>query len=517
MLPCDVKHMTMYAHLTNNKNIFIKRPMAVGAVCCCAVSILSFYYRKLLPLFALFATAVVLVFALFLKYDKRLLAVTVTVLAILGSLMICYQKIDKLSLLYDRETFAELTLCEDEQITDNYCTVTVSAKGDGIPRGTKLRMSYYKSRDYSRGDRISAVIVIKEDQNSAYRASRLSENILAKCELKKQTCKLSPNRFGKMIDSVRKYVCNTLFGKMSYKSAATMNALVTGERTFLTEDFSDTVRCAGVSHIMVVSGLHLSIIMGAVDFILKFFGKNRFLCASVSIISVFFIAAVCGFTMSIMRAGLMFVVSAFSPLIERDNDSVNSMGTAIVIILFRSPFAIFSVAFQLSLLSTYAVLALSPEIMRLFKRATHIENRFILNTANMLCVTLSATFMTLPVLIYRFGTVSLTAPVTNILITYAVSAALIIATAGILLNLVPHFSSFCDRIFILCEIAVKYINYIIELLGRKSAVINVGRFAVLPAIFAIFAVLVLIKYCKYKENLLKLKKLKEKRGQSPCL
>ncbi len=494
---------------------FIKRPMAVGAVCCCAVSALSFYYKNLIPLFALVATAVILVFTIFLKVDKRLLAVLAIILATVVSTVVFYGKTERLSRVFDREITVQLTFCEDEVLNGKRAGATVKAKGDGIPRGTKLYLSYYKARGYCQGDRILAKVVIKGLEDSKYRGSNYADNVLAQGSLESVERNLTPERFGKTMYAVRRYVNETLFENMSYGSAATMNALVTGERTFLSDDFNRSVGYAGVSHVMVVSGLHLSIIMGALNFLIDLTGKKRFLKTTISVFAVLFIAAVCGFTMSIMRAGLMFIVAATAPLLYRENDSVNSLGTAVVLIHIHSPFAIFSVAFELSLLSTYAILVLAPEIIRIFESKTRIKNAFVLKIMGMLCVTLSATFMTLPVAVYRFGYVSLTAPIVNILITYGVSAALIVAIAGLFVNLVPIFSLLCDWIYIVCEIIVKYINFIIAFFGKEWAEVSVGRWAVLPAIFLILVTLILIKYCKYKENLLKLKKLKKK-GEIPC-
>ena len=512
MLPFAAKPMTTSVLWMNDSMGFVKRPMAVGAMCCFAISILSFYYRNLIPLFAVCAAAVIFVFTVFLKMDKRLIAVLFIIFAVLFSTVLCYRKIDMLSRVNNREIIAELTFCEDEKQYGKHAGAVVAASGDKIPKGTKLYVSYYKSQGYRQGDRILARVFVTDLKKSEYRASRYADNVFAQGSIVSVERKLKPERFGSAIGAVRRYVNRTLFDNMSYKSAATMNALVTGERGFLSDDFNDSVGYAGVSHVMVVSGLHLSIIMGALGFILNIFGKNRFVKTTLSVIAVLFIAAVCGFTMSIMRAGIMFIVSAFAPLAYRENDSVNSLGTAVVLIHIHSPFAIFSVAFQLSLLSTYGVLVLSPAVMDILRRKTRITNGILLKIAEMLCVTLSATFMTLPVVIYRFGYVSVTAPIVNILITHAVSAALVVSVLG----LIPTFEILGQWIFIFCEITVRYINFVIELLGQKWAVVHIGRWAVLPAVFTVVSVLALIKYCKYKENLLKLKKLKSK-GAKPCL
>ncbi len=484
---------------------FIKRHMAVAAVICAALSVFSFYFKNLIPLFAFLVTAVILIYIKFFGSDRRLLSVVAVTVVMILSIGSSYRDIQKLSDIYDREITAVLTFLEDENPNSDYVSLNIKAEGKGIPRGTKLNLTYSKHQGYRQGDRIKARIVVRPLEDNKYLPSNYAENVFAKCKIKEVEKELEPQRFGSMLSRVRGYVTQTLFDNLSHQSAATVNALVTGERTFLSDGMSNAVKYAGVSHIMVVSGLHLSIIMGALGTVIKIFGKNRFVNTAVSVLCVLFIMAMCGFTMSIMRAGLMFIIGAFAPLIYKENDSVNSLGMAVVLIHISSPFAIFSVAFQLSLLSTYAILVLSPEIMEIV--GMRIKNFFALKVLEMLCITLSATFMTLPVAIYRFGYISYVAPVVNILITYAVSGALVIAIWALALNVLPVMQIVCRWLFVVCELLVRYINFVIKLFGRENAIINVGPWAVIPATVLVLSLLVLIKYCKYRRNLLKLKKL----------
>ena len=56
---------------------------------------------------------------------------------------------------------------------------------------------------------------------------------------------------------------------------------------------------------------------------------NKYLRCLLSIIIIAIIAAVCGFTMSIIRAGTMFVIMSFAPVFNRENDYLNSLEAAL--------------------------------------------------------------------------------------------------------------------------------------------------------------------------------------------
>ncbi len=485
---------------------FVKRPMLVGAGLSIIASVAAFYFRSFIPLFAVMATAVILIMVVFLKADKRLLGVWIIILLVLFGSVRFYRKTETVERISGQVSNVELTFCEDEQKRGKGYSSVVKVDCDGAPLdGSRLSLYSYNTGGYRQGDRIVAVITV-EPVDSKYRAGSYCDGVIGQCKIKSVEDKLSPDRFGADVGDIRRYVKDTLFSNLTPDCAATILALVTGDRSYLSDELYNAVKNSGVSHVMVVSGLHLSIIMSAVYSLISVFGKNRFAKAVVSVLAVLFISAVCGFTMSIMRAGLMFIVAALAPILGRDNDTVNSLGTAVVLIILHTPFAIFSVALQLSVLSTYGILVLAPEVTGLFERKMYVKNKIVLAVFKMFAVTLSASFMTFPVAVYYFGYISATAPITNILITHAVSVALVSTVIGLFLSLVPAFTVVSDLIFIVCELLARYINYIIALLGRDDAVIIVGRWAVLPSVFLIGVALQIINYCKKRDYLLKLKK-----------
>ena len=130
------------------------------------------------------------------------------------------------------------------------------------------------------------------------------------------------------IRNVRSYIKNTLFSAMSRDEAAALTAVTIGDRSYFTDEFYANVKKAGVSHVMVVSGMHLSVIVGLTAVAVKKYFYNKYLRALTMLATVLFMAAVCGSTKSILRAGFCSLFLAVSILSERDNTTENSLGGA---------------------------------------------------------------------------------------------------------------------------------------------------------------------------------------------
>ena len=68
---------------------------------------------------------------------------------------------------------------------------------------------------------------------------------------------------------------------MEYDEAATVAAITIGDRSYFSDEFYSNIKKAGVSHVMVVSGMHLSVIVGLTAFFIKKHFYNKCLRAIV--------------------------------------------------------------------------------------------------------------------------------------------------------------------------------------------------------------------------------------------
>jgi len=150
-------------------------------------------------------------------------------------------------------------------------------------------------------------------------------------------------------------------------SAAVLNTLVLGKRNMLTRDLQNTFSRAGASHVLAISGLHLSIVATLFFFLFqKFFslftpllvrGLARKGAALMTLLPLAGYGLISGFSPATQRALIMVSVVMFSLTMERENMTINSLAAAAMGILIFQPGAIFSISFQLSFAAVFFIIS----------------------------------------------------------------------------------------------------------------------------------------------------------------
>lgn len=215
-------------------------------------------------------------------------------------------------------------------------------------------------------------------------------------------------------------------------------ALLSGERSGLSYQSRNALSVAGLSHVIAVSGMHVSLIVG----VLQFLCRRRRLAAVVSMAVMLFFAAMLGFPPSVTRAVIMNSVLLIAPLVRRENDPPTSLSAALFVILLFHPWAIANISLQLSFGAIVGIFLLAPHIYQWVMRAAQgkLLNRYRLlrrlfsAAALSVATTLGATLATLPLVAYAFGTVSLIAPISNLLLLPVVSLTFCFSFAATLLG-----------------------------------------------------------------------------------
>ncbi len=486
------------------------RTMIVCTAVCSAICVIGYYISNAVLTVGIVAIVVIIAFGFYKKENKLIIMSFFVILTVL-SILTVYKNVN-LTEKYSTHTVAlTFTATENCKRYSDYRTVkVVTNKNDYIQSGNKFEIFYYdKSINISAGDIFKAKVKFKSLNGSEYKMWNYSEGIYAQCNMEKFLGTEGKNKIFHLLQRLRNYVTDTLFLKLPYNEAATLNAITIGDRSHLSDEFYSAVKITGVSHVMVVSGLHLSIIMGGIYRLIDKLFYNKYLRFFVSLMSVTAIIAVCGFTTSVIRAGTMYIIASFAPLFNRESDTLNNLATAVTLIIISSPFVVFNVGFQLSVLCTFGVIYIAPFFIDLLKK--HLPSNVLITAIiEITLTTLSATFMAMPVLIYNFGFLSLISPVTNILISYAVTGALLFIVLALLLYWIPFVTLFSEPFFISSGLLAKYINNVIMKLSKYPfAVISIKNDALIViitvfSVLCIIAVLLLMYACKMRSYLLKL-------------
>ena len=378
---------------------------------------------------------------------------------------------------------------------------------EGLENGTHV-LAFSRAGGFECGDKILASADLSV-VDGKYRADDYSEKIYLTAVIGDvSVLKGEGDRFLSAVNNMRKYIVDTLFSNVDYEEAATLTAVALGDRSYLSDEFYGNIKAAGVSHVMVVSGMHLAVIVWIITGVFEKFIYNRYLKAGTVVLTVVFMAVLCGFTKSIIRAGACYTLYAVSIILKRDNTPENTLGGAVSLILIAEPFAIFSLSFQLSVLSTLGIICVALPVTKYLKERI-TKNMLIILVVSSATVTLSALMFTLPVTVLRFGYISTVSLATNMLISYAVSLALSFTAVGLVLY--PVFTAVGQILFSAAELAAKYTDFIINEFGSLPfSVAVLGRYAFIFAIFLLFSVIFVLFACIRKQDMLKLKIMREK-------
>ena len=292
------------------------------------------------------------------------------------------------------------------------------------------------------GDKISANIKLSRFEKKETALSYYSENVFMSGEI---IDGLSVLESGKGIygfaGKINSYVKKTL--TRNTENYGTLLALITGDRSNISVELYEEVKMAGVSHVLVVSGMHLAILCGCLLKLLSAFKCSEILKDVLLCIFLFLMMCVCGFGMSMLRAGIVYVIAMAYRLLRRSGDAVLSLADAVMIVLFIHPFAAHSLAFQLSFASTYGILVLSRKIEYYLSGRDEL-NPFVKEIINAAAVSLSAYIATLPIVIYNFGYLSTYAIAVNVLVSLPSTVMLVLGVLGLVLGFAP----FAQRILL---------------------------------------------------------------------
>ena len=195
-------------------------------------------------------------------------------------------------------------------------------------------------------------------------------------------------------------------------TAAFAKALLLGERADLDYETSTAFRLSGISHVVAVSGLHVTILFSVV-FTLGL--HRRFLTALIGVPVLVLFAAVAGFTPSINRACIMQILMILAYCLEKDYDRPTALSFAALVMMAANPLIVLSISFQLSVGCMAGILLFYDGISEWLRK--YMPRM----PADGLAMSLAAISLTTPLAALYFGCVSLVGVLTNLLILWVVT------------------------------------------------------------------------------------------------
>ena len=289
---------------------------------------------------------------------------------------------------------------------------------------------------------------------------------------------------------LRQKVDNALSKVLSGEPLAFVKAVALGDTADLSYSALSSARVSGLSHIIVVSGLHLSVISRCAFYLFMLVtGARRKLSNILCIFTVLAFMGIAGFTPSIMRAGVCVLFYMLASIVGEETNTYNSLGMAIIITAIISPATVVSIGFLLSAFSVLGINFLGARMSRFLIEKLKIRKPFD-KLVSIVCVTIGAQLGVLPVMLTAFNQFSLVSVFSNFAITFAIDALMVCAlfiVVAFAVFMVPVATAFG---WIITPLA-KYCISVIEFFGSLNY-LTVGISGYIVAFFGMACCVVVI-------------------------
>lgn len=244
-----------------------------------------------------------------------------------------------------------------------------------------------------------------------------------------ETIGVTNNDYNIILDSIYKlklkfqYVYKNILPK---KQSGLLSAMILGDSNSLDSDINELYEENGISHIIAISGLHVSLLGLTLYKVLR---KLRIPILLSTVFSVFLLYAygiLTNFSVSTNRSIVMLIVSMISLLVGRTYDLLSATALSALIILVQNPFEIYNAGFLLSFGAVISMGTIYPVIKNLIPW----KNKLI----DSILMSFSIQLVTSPILLYYFYEIPTYSIIINLIIIPLSSLVILLAIIAVLLG-----------------------------------------------------------------------------------
>lgn len=259
------------------------------------------------------------------------------------------------------------SVCSDH-VSEKDSTENNTPKKDSQKKHTSGKDSLGKILVYSSADTVSVgseITVSGEVELFAHAANDGSFDLADYYRSQNITCRMFSDQmevmrepgwdFRELLYRLQKRISEVYETELNDRDAGILGTLALGNQAMMEDEIEELYQGAGISHILAISGLHISILgYGLFRFLRKFCCPYPG-AAAAGCGAVFAFALMSGMAVSARRALIMYLLMMAAQVLGRSYDSINALSLATLIVLFLNPQALFQSGFQFSYLSLMAL------------------------------------------------------------------------------------------------------------------------------------------------------------------
>lgn len=279
----------------------------------------------------------------------------------------------------------------------------------------------------------------------------------------------SANFFQSFWERSRIAIQSVLQEQLSEASSSLAIALSLGDKSKLSQERRAAFADAGAMHVLAVSGMHVGILLGFLQWI--FFKikplrqRNRYIYVALVLIWCF--AFLTGLSASVFRATMMFTVLSVGQLRGYSFFNLNALFISAFLLLIIDAKTLFSIGFQLSFLAMLGISLFFQPIRNLIESRWKLVNYFWDATA----LGIAAQIGTIPISLYYFHQFPNYFVLTNLGLIVLTAAALIAVIVLLALSWVPFV---VDGIAWLTEWIFAALNGVVKGISALPGAVSTG-------------------------------------------
>ena len=213
------------------------------------------------------------------------------------------------------------------------------------------------------------------------------------------------------------------------ETGALLTGILLGDKQEISDEIIENFKTSNLSHMLAVSGAHTSYIILGISYMLSKLPKKYAGIITILVLGIFLF--ITNFTPSVIRACIMAGLAIGAKLLYRKSDTINNIALSAMVILISNPFSILDIGFQLSYLGTLGIVMFDKDIEKILSKI-----KLKSKTIQLLIVTFSAQILIMPIMAYRFNTISLTFFISNLFASPILGVIIILGFITIFVSLI---------------------------------------------------------------------------------
>ena len=416
--------------------------------------------------FAAFFVAVCLVLCIFDAARKAALCILLGAAVGMASVLHTANRLERIRVQYAGRPL--VLTAEVESTADSYDPGIVDAvlhveKVNGSAASFRVECSALP--ECKAGERVQGRFILSAPASGS-RVSLYADGIALQAEMDEDGPELTvlgeSGSFRARTHRLQQKLSESLRRAMHRDTGGVLAAMTVGDRSGLSAQLRSAYRGAGLSHVLVVSGMHVSILCGDILSVLlpyrweQSYRRRRRRAVSKSLLALV-LMGVTGFTPSVRRAAVAVWVSALGVWVWGPSDALTSLAAAGILMTAVNSYAVWDIGFELSFAAVVGTVAGSACIRRMrdaydrrfwIKAGENLQKpvrrpwysklpKGVQGLVESACIAACASAATFPVLVLRGLSVSAWAVVSSIAVLWMVQPLLLLGLAVAFVGLVP--------------------------------------------------------------------------------